>query len=167
MRGHTSREGEGNGDGDGNGTGDDVGMDVGIGVGVSIGVDGGVLVAVGSWTLIGVRVAVGLGVAVGGTVGSTVSVAVGGAVGVAGGLGVLVGVGVGGGEGLQPLRKGSSNSHAMAQRQRKVPLLEAVLAPIMIFLTSGKRFRVAGYIIAHFPRLDHFSVAASILGKTI
>jgi hypothetical protein len=113
-----------------------------VGIGVGIGVDCGVLVAVGSWTLIGVRVAVGLGVAVGGTVG----VAVGGAVGVAGGLGVLVGVGVGGGEGLQPLRKGSSNSHAMAQRQRIVPFLEAVLTPIIIVLTSGKRFRVAGHI---------------------
>jgi hypothetical protein len=115
-------------------------------------------VAVGSWTLMGVRVAVGWGVAVGG---GTVGVAVGGTVvgmgvDVAGGLGVLVGVGVGGGEELQPLRRGSRNSPPMTQKQRKVLVLETVLAPIMIVLTSGKGFRIAGYIIAHLPQLDHF-----------
>ena len=145
-------------------------MDVGMDVGVGVGMDCGVLVAVGSWTLIGVRVAVGSGVAVGGSVGGTVGVTVGGtvgvavggavgrAVGVASGLGVLVGVGVGGGEGLQPLRKGSSNSQVMAQRERIAPFLEAVLTPIMIVLTSGKRFQSAGHIISHLPQLDHFSL---------
>jgi len=112
-------------------------MDVGIGVGGGR----GVLVAVGSWTVIGVRVAAGLGVAVGGTVvGGAVGGVVGMGVGVAGGLGVLVGVGVGGGEGLQPLRRGSRNSPPMTQRQRKALVLEAVLTPIMIVLTSGKGF---------------------------
>ena len=125
--------------------------------------------AVGGWTLIGVRVGVGTGVAVGG---GTVGVAVGGVVGmgvsvgvaVAGGLGVLVGVGVGGGEGLQPLRRGSRNSPPMTQRQRKTLVLEAVFTPIMIVLTSGKGFRIAGYIIAHLPQLDHFCPPALNLG---
>ena len=136
------------------------------------------MVAVGSWTLIGVRVAVGSGVVVGGSVvgvavgggvvgvdvgGGAVRVAVGGSsvgmgmgVDVAGGLGVLVGVGVGDGEGLQPLRRGSRNSPPMTQRLRKILVLEVVLTPIMIVLTSVKGFRVAGHIIAHLPRLDHF-----------
>jgi len=77
-------------------------------------------------------------------------------VGVAGGLGVLVGVGVGGGEGPQPLRRGSRNSPAMTQRQRKTLVLETALVPIIIVLASGKGFRIAAHIIAHLPRLDHF-----------
>jgi hypothetical protein len=129
-------------------------MDIGMDVSVGVGMDCGVSVAVGSWTLIGVRVAVGSGVAVGGSVGGivggsvggTVGVAVGGGVGVASGLGVLVGVGVEGGEGLQPLRRGSTNSQVMAKRERTAPFLEAILTPIMIVLTSGKRFRVAGQL---------------------
>jgi hypothetical protein len=107
------------------------------------------------------RVAVGggtVGVAVGGVVGMGVGVKV------AGGLGVLVGVGVGSGE-LQPLRKGSRTSPLMMQRQRKTFFLEAVFAPIMIVLTSGERFRMAGYIIAHLPQLDHFCLPALNLGN--
>ena len=143
------------------------------GSGVGEGGDG-VLVAVASCTLIGVRVAVGGGVAVGGT---AVGMAVGGVVGmgvdVAGGLGVLVGVGVGGGEGVQPLRKGSRNSPPMTQRQRKTLALEAVFTPIMIVLTSGKGFRIVGYIIAHLRQLDHFlrwsaaTLAMVIVGRLI
>ena len=100
-----------------------------------------------------------VGVAVGG---GAVRVAVGGVVGmgvgvsVAGGLGVLVGVGVGGGEGLQPPRRGSRNSPPITQRLRKTLVLEVALTPIMIVLTSGKGFRIAGHIIAHLPQLDHF-----------
>ena len=103
----------------------------------------------------------------GGTVGVRVAVAMGGVVGmgvgVAGGLGVLVGVGVGGGEGLHPLRRGSRNNPLMTQRQRKTLVLEAIL-PIMIVLTSGKRFRIVRHIIAHLPQLDHFCPPALNLG---
>ena len=138
---------------------DGVGMGVGVGIADGSGVGegrGGVLVAVGSCTLIGVRVAVGWGVAVGGT---AVGMAVGGVVGmgvdVSGGLGVLVGVGVGVDEELQPLRRGSSTSPQMTQKQRKALVLDTGLTPV-ICLTSGKGFRIVGHIIAYLPQLDHF-----------
>ena len=177
VRGQTSAGGN-VGSGPRVGVGTDAGMDVGVNIGVGVGGGKGVLVAVGSWTLIGVRVAVGLGVAVGGgTVGvavggGAVGVDVGGVVGmgvgvsVAGDLGVLVGVGVGGGEGPQPLRRDSSNSPPMTQRLRKTLVLEVVLTPIMIVLTSVKGFRIARHIIAHLPQLDHFC-PGSLLGESV
>ena len=131
----------------------DVGMDVGVGIadgageGVGDGVSSssgvgeggdGVLISVGSCTLMGVRVAVGSGVSVGGgTVGMGVCVgggAVGGGMGVdvAGGLGVLVGVGVGVGEELQPLSSGNSTSPLMAHRQRKTLVMDTDLVHVII-----------------------------------